>query len=298
VVIPEGALGPEWPETIFNPHTKLDFERCGSNVVGAYVNPVKGTATTDFECYNLSDTDAAVVAYRYGEGRAVYMGFDTLDEAALQGGENAYAAVMVYGLDYIQPAAFPVRAGAVIPVSVALSSFEVPVAVHVLIDLPDNLAPIDQVPGMAELDADAGLWQWSVSLPADEMASALFYVRSLDGTDAAIDITIHVEIEDEMIQVGESELRLIAEAARDFLGDGRVMLAALVMNYPDERTFSAALAEVDIALAARDDSDAQGVVDALLSAVRALSESTVFEAQEARRLLDREMLNWLEGLNP
>ena len=298
VIIPQGALGPDWPETIFDPHTKLDFERCGATVLGAYVNPKKGTATTELECYNLSDTDAAVVAYHYGRGNTVYAGFDTLDEAALLGGTNVYSQLMLYALDYIQPSTFAVRQGAILPFAVEVTSLEVPVQVHVLFDLPDNLTAIDQIPTMTQVDSLDDIWRWNVILGEFDTARATFYAQLLDGGDAVMDITVGVEIEDELIEIGQTQLLLPSEAIRDFLGDGIVLLQALVMNYPDDNDFAKALSDAQAAQTARSAGDIQGAVDALLNAVTPLADSEVFEAEEARWVLDVALLALLGELNP
>ncbi|RLA48088.1 MAG: hypothetical protein DRR06_00640 [Gammaproteobacteria bacterium] len=298
VIIPQGALGPDWPETIFDPHTKLDFERCGASVLGAYVNPKKGTATTELECYNLSDTDAAVVAYHYGRGNAVYAGFDTLDEAALLGGTNVYSQLMLYALDYIQPDSFPVRQGAILPFGVEVTSLEIPVQVQVFFDLPENLAAIDQIPTMTQVDSLANIWRWNVMLGEFESAQATFYAQLLDGEDAVMDITVGVEIEDELIEIGQTQLLLPSEAPRDFLGDGIVLLQALVGNYPDDDDFADVLGDAQAAQTARSSGDIQGAVDALLNAVTPLADSEVFEAEEARWTLDVALLALLGELNP
>ncbi|MFV0476951.1 MAG: carboxypeptidase regulatory-like domain-containing protein [Parahaliea sp.] len=298
VLIPAGALGPDWPETIVDPHTKLDFERCGANVLGAYINPKKGTATDDPACYNLTDTDAAAVAYLYGKGRAVYVGFDTLDEATLQGGSNPYSAIMLHALDYIQPAELALRSGSVIPLAVTLNSYEEAVLIDVLFDLPANLGPLDQIPGMLELDAEEGIWRWRAALGQEDEQTALFYVQMLDGNDATVDITLQMQVGEDTVEVGTGQIQLSTEPARDYLSDARMMLSALVMNYPGEKTFTRALADVEDALQSVADNNAQAVVDALLDAALELAESEVFEAQEARVLIDIAMLDWLRAVQP
>ncbi len=120
------------------------------------------------------------------------MGFDTLDEAALQGGVNAYSQIMLYALNYIQPAELAVRKGSVMPVAVTLSSFEEPVTVDVLFGLSTNLAAVDQVPGMLELDAGQGIWRWRAVLAEDDEQTGLLYVQLLDGNDATVDITLQM----------------------------------------------------------------------------------------------------------
>ncbi|MCP5130687.1 MAG: carboxypeptidase regulatory-like domain-containing protein [Pseudomonadales bacterium] len=298
VIIPQGALGPDWPEAVFNPHTKLDFERCGATVLGAYINPKKGTATTELECYNLTETDAAVVAYHYGRGNAVYAGFDTLDEAALVGGSNVYSQLMLYTLDFIQPDTFPVRQGAILPFAVEITSEEIPVQVQVLFDLPPNLAAVDQIPTMMQTDVQNNIWRWDAQLGEFDTANALFYARLLDGEDAEISVSVGVEIEDAFIEIGSTEFLWPSQAARDFLTDGIVLLQALVMNYPDDNDFAGVLAYAQSALATRADGDVQGAVDDLLSAVTTLADSEVFDAQEARWVLDVAMFELLKEVAP
>ncbi len=298
VSIPAGALGADWPETQVLPNTMLDFERCGALALGVYVNPKQGTEPDDPQCYNLSDTDAAVAGYQYGWGKAVYVGFDTLDEATLAGGTNAYSDLMLYGLQFIQPVTYATREGSVIPLAFNLASLEVPVLVEMLIDLPDNVLVIDTVPGMSLVDAEEGVWRWQTFLEADSSADALLYVKLLDAQDINVDATIRVEIDGEWIDVGFTNLLLPAEPPRSFLDEGIQALEALVMNYPETNDFASALTAAQSALSNYTGGDSAAAVSDIQSAVGLLADSEQFEAQDARYLLDIAMLNILAGVAP
>ena len=205
---------------------------------------------------------------------------------------------MLYAMDYIQPSSFPVRQGAILPFGVEVTSLEIPVQVQVFFDLPDNLAAIDQIPTMTQVDVQQNIWRWNVMLGEFDSAQATFYAQLLDGDDAVMDILVAVEIEDELIEIGQTQLLLPSEAPRDFMSDGIVLLQALVMNYPDDSDFADVLGDAQAAQTARSSGDIQGAVDALMNAVTPLADSDVYEAEEARWVLDVALLALLGELNP
>jgi len=293
VLIPAGALGETWPETVINPPIKLDFERCGSNILGSYINPKKGTATDEPNCYNLSDVDAAAVAYRYGQGNAVYIGFDTLDEGTRQEDGNPYEALMQHTFDIIQPDDITVREGVVIPIKLSLASQTVPVSLRVMFNLSDNLNAIDQVPGMTLIDAEQGIWQWTLMLNASSSADATVYGQLLNANSASVDITVSLESDGQFVDIHQETLILIPESEPDYLAEATTLLQSLLASYPDDNRISQALTHVQAAQTAIVQNDIPQAISQLLSATDQLMDADQSDAQQARLYLDRVLFNLL-----
>ena len=183
-----------------------------------------------------------------------------------------------------------------LPLQIELSSLEVPVQVRALIDLPDNLLVIDQVPDMLLVDAEANLWRWQATLPEYSSALALLYAQLLDDSDATVDLSVSVDIDGVQVEIGQEQLMLISEGSRDYLDEGLQALQALVMNYPDENDFGRALGHAQDAQDQRLIGNSSAAVDDLMSAITDLTDSEVADAQDARWLLDIAMLDLLPTL--
>lgn len=306
VLIPVGALGADWPATTIRPHAMLDFERCGAIALGVYVNPKRGTTPRDPNCYNLDGVDAAIVAYYYGKGKAVYVGFDTIDEATFAGENNSYAEVLLYGLQYIQPSDFPIRRGSVVPLSIGVSVQDLSVAAKLRLTLPDNMSSVEHKPSMTSVGDEQNVWELPVNLSESDTLHVQSYVLWTDDNDAEINAHLSTMIDGETVVLGDAQLHLVAEAYRNYLADGLVVLEALVANYPDNRSFKKALRYAKYAERAVAKGFSWTGTHFILASVNRLADDArrrkrtqspeIPEANEARYLLDIAMFRLLAGV--
>lgn len=281
VLLPAGALGEDWMETVINPGIKLDFERCGARLLGAYINPVKGTETTEATCYDQSGYDAAAAGHNYGNGYAVYIGFDSLDEATNIGGHNSYRAILSFALQAIQPVEFSPLVGNVIPVVHRIAADEIDIQVRVTIDLPENVALIDQQPPLTLMDAAEGIWQWQGSLAAWQEFVISQYLQLLDEQQVLIPVVVETSLDADWFEVNRYNQLIDPQPLGDPIAEALVLLQAV--------GDSQILTNVNNAQQALAASDSALAIKELLQALSQLPNISGDTAAQARLLLDRQL---------
>ncbi len=112
----------------------------------------------------------------YGEGRALYSGFDLLAEAAAVDAaeDNPYAEFLLSALEYVHPQALEPRAGAVHPFILTLGNQGVATSGRTLTRLPQDSLAID--PGLATLAPDNTL-QWLFELAEEATIENTVWLR-------------------------------------------------------------------------------------------------------------------------
>ncbi len=126
---------------LFKDHTRM-AELKGAQAVGYYRDD------------HGASTDApALTLYDYGDGRAVYVGFDLLLEAAAAGtAVELFAELLNRGLDYSHPETTTLVPGGIVPVHLQLINRGITVDGRVRLSLPEGMSVVDSsdLPPLAE----------------------------------------------------------------------------------------------------------------------------------------------------
>jgi 3-keto-disaccharide hydrolase/Carboxypeptidase regulatory-like domain/FG-GAP-like repeat/CARDB len=290
VLIPSGALGGGWSETTITPATKLDFERCGAQVLATYISPVKNNKKQDATCYDLSGIAPAAAEYQYGKGHGVYIGFDTLDEAALIGGDNTYSALLKYSLASIQPDEFVVQRDRVVPLLFSISSEAVTADINISVDLPTNVGLlVDSLPTLTLTDEDLNLWQWQGELLQGVTRVVTLYVKLLDDNPASVTLQVEASANDSVFSVTQLGHLLEPEPWGTPLADAVTLLQALSQQDTKNQSLSQALSKAQSAQNYLAANNIDAAISNLLQSVGKLADESSEPVQQARLLLDQQL---------
>lgn len=234
--------------------------------------------------HGRSDADIAVTGNAYGEGRAVYMGFDLLREAAVQATvapDNLFKELLLHALDSVHPEMITPAFGDVLPLRLTVENLGIDTPGRAVITLPAGSRVPDS--GAAIAGGEDQL-TWSFNLASGETAGVTIYVLPpYDG--------LAPQVFEALIQTGQ---------APDFADYDTVELTVAPAASPDvDAVLSAidALSHVDHAIRQADHHlrDAQRqldreryeqALDALLKATDKLIQSRHARAAEIRLQVD------------
>lgn len=120
--------------------------------------------------------EAAVTANTYGQGRAVYAGFDWIAASAAQGDTGPLVTLFTQALAWVEPDPLPTDTGRAVPVLVRLTNQGLPTGGRIRVGLPAGVTVVDAgegSPAAGELTRSFGLdanevfeWRFWVQLPA------------------------------------------------------------------------------------------------------------------------------------
>ncbi|MCK9563769.1 MAG: VCBS repeat-containing protein, partial [Bacteroidales bacterium] len=145
VRIAEDVLGSDWQAVTVSAADTQDFDSCGAHSLATYVNPWKNWLALR-RCPSLFGPHPAATSHSYGDGNGVYLGFDSIAEAAWETTDadgTIHAALLRYSLDHIQPKDFPLHKGLVAPVTFTLDGATAETELELQVLLPDNLELVD-----------------------------------------------------------------------------------------------------------------------------------------------------------
>lgn len=159
----------------------------------------------------------AVTIADYGQGKAVFIGYDVLAEIThlgLDASVNQYVDLLLNSLNYTAPITLPQRLGSVVPVQLTLENLgsETPVTATLLWPLGSQL--LDSVPAAA---TENELATWVFDLATDQTVAltswAIPEYSSLTGTDANALVVAEVFIGDDTTQDPYQRLELTVQAS-------------------------------------------------------------------------------------
>jgi hypothetical protein len=87
--------------------------------------------------------EAAVTAHAYGQGRAVYAGFDWIAATAAQGDSGPLVTLLIQALDWVEPDPLPTDTGRAVPLLVRLTNEGLPTPGRIRIALPAGMTAVD-----------------------------------------------------------------------------------------------------------------------------------------------------------
>jgi hypothetical protein len=157
-------------------------------------------------------SELAMADHVYGGGRSVYMGFDILLEATLQGRESLLATLILRGLDHVHPPQITPTGGSVLPLVITLTNRGIASQGEVLLSLPAGAVVID--PGAGEIQLD-GRVRWSFSLAEDEAKTLPLWVKMpAQSGSALLQGVIRVNESGELIDHGGFQWELFLQPPR------------------------------------------------------------------------------------
>ena len=235
---------------------------------------------------------AAVTVNVYGQGHAVFAGFDLLAEAVRLSDDSLLANLFLNGLVTVNPAGPSLAQGAVVPVTLALENQGVATPVHVTVTLPAALTLVDAGAAIRN-GATPETLTWDISLAKAEKQSLTFYVRLPASTGPqTITALIEAPVAGVFKSFGSPTLVLTPTPAAD--GDvAKAMLEALIAGgTSDEKQLRKVLEHVEHA-ARYLASDIEKTLKELLKATDVLSGTNLTETGPIRIELDG-WIRWVE----
>ena len=228
----------------------------------------------------------------YGQGHAVFAGFDLLAEAVRLSDDSLLANLFLNGLVTVNPAGPSLAQGAVVPVTLALENQGVATPVHVTVTLPAALTLVDAGAAIRN-GATPETLTWDISLAKAEKQSLTFYVRLPASTGPqTITALIEAPVAGVFKSFGSPTLVLTPTPAAD--GDvAKAMLEALIAGgTSDEKQLRKVLEHVEHA-ARYLASDIEKTLKELLKATDVLSGTNLTETGPIRIELDG-WIRWVE----
>jgi hypothetical protein len=129
------------------------------------------------ECEGKPDTYLdAVTVNHYGNGQALFAGFDLLAEATQDGTASLAAQVLLAALDLTQPPVTP-QLGAVVPIQLKLKNQGAATSATAAITLPLSATLENAGGGTVVSDAQTQVVMWSVNLGLNEERELAIYVK-------------------------------------------------------------------------------------------------------------------------
>ena len=234
---------------------------------------------------------AAVTFNGYGQGHAVFAGFDLLAEAVRLGDDSLLAMLVGHGLTAVNPLSPSLVQGGVVPVTLKLENLGVATAVHATITLPAGLTLVDAGAATPSGSSPETL-TWDLSLAVSEARSLTFYMRLPASTEAqTITALIEAPVAGTFKTFGNPTLVLTPEPVADGVV-GRAMLEALIAaGTADEKRLRQVLHHLQHAERYLAD-DLDKALKELLKATDALAETNLTETGPIRVEID----GWIRAI--
>jgi hypothetical protein len=153
VVLEDSDLHPADAAELATGSKVVKVEPMSAAVVGAY-RPAGNVQPSD-------SAEPAVTVQDHGRGRSVFVGFDLLSEAALEGQQGLFAHLLLGALDYIQPEPGQWRPGDVIPLLLTLENLGIDAEGEVALPIPEDVGVVD--PGVAAVGEGELVWPFELT---------------------------------------------------------------------------------------------------------------------------------------
>lgn len=129
-------------------------------------------------------TDApALLAHAYGDGLALYAGFDLLAQATADGPDSSAAQLLQGLLDHAEPETQPVVPGSVQPLVLSVRNRGIALSADAWLDYPEGVTLIDY--GLAEPEPPLSL-SWPLDLAVDEEQFLVTWLTLPEREDALV----------------------------------------------------------------------------------------------------------------
>jgi hypothetical protein len=211
----------------------------------------------------------------YGEGQAVYLGYDLLAEAVLAGAASPQADLMLSSLTAVAPLQDIHQVGTGVPVILSLTNQGIATPGRAIITLPDDVALIDS--GAALLQSDGTLiWYFDIQL-SETVALTLWLQPLTEENDLPIDVLIQTGTSEDYLDYESLSLTL-ALSPVPLLTDLSDQLAQLA---DDDKAYRKAQRYLQKARRAQERSKLEEVFENLL---RCSDELTKLDTAQARAI--------------
>jgi hypothetical protein len=278
MLIFDSDLSPEQELNLSYGDKVLRVELLDALSVSDYFNTVNGLNEP------LTAYADAITLHSYGDGRDVFMGFDWLAHATLQGTQHAMAGLLLDALNYVHPDSINTQVGSVIPVTLTLTNEGIATPGRATIALSPQTTLVDAGEGIAVDDQHL---YWDFDLAEDAIQPFTFWIRLPETvTPAMVDALIAVGVAPDLIDYTQASFSLTPQPA-PVLADALADLEPLANDKSADKAYRRAyslLEKADDAL--QNDEPA----NALRDLVRATDELAAIDepaAKALRRHLDQ-----------
>ena len=264
-------------------------------VAGVYdIDPAKYAKYCDMDDKDKDDClpKAAVTVNAYGQGHAVFAGFDLLAEAVRLGDDSLLANLLLNGLVTVNPAKPSLAQESVVPVTLALENQGVATPVHVTATLPAALTLVDAGSAIRG-GATPETLTWDISLAKSEKKNLTFYVRLPTSTELqTITVLIEAQVAGTFKSFGSPTLVLTPEPTPDGVVVKAMLEALIAGGTADEKKLEQVLQHIEHAERYLV-SDLEKALQEMLKATDVLTGTNLTETGPIRIELD-SWIRWVE----
>ncbi len=270
----------------FGVQTKvLAAELQGAQPIGDYVESANGTGQTEAQ--------PAVTLNHYGQGWAVYCGFDLLAEAAVDQAPPLFGELLLGGLARVRPEVTEFAPADVVPLRLTLDNLGIDATGQVVLD-PLNLRMVD--PRTAKID-DTGTLVWPFDLAENETVERRFWLALPEAGDPlSLQALIYVDRPDDEPLLLDTLSLVLEPGTAVSLVDA--LDALCILNERDATLYGAAYSLVQQAYTLFGEGDSAGALAAAVQAADALTAIDTQAAADARQLLDQAIRQLEISLQP